>query len=213
MRASLRLAMSASLLLATVLLIQFRTVGEAVPPRKSFTDFPGAIGTWKGQDDLTLSLDVMSLLKVSDYVMRRYVDPEGHSTWLYIGYWQTRRKGADIHSPKNCLPGGGWDPVESSRLTIPVMGSASPIVVNRYLIQRDRRMQVVLYWFQAQGKVVAGEIEAKIDLMGGAMLRNRTDGALVRVSSLVSGTPQETTDRMVQYVQDLFPVLHAYLPD
>jgi EpsI family protein len=74
-------------------------------------------------------------------------------------------------------------------------------------------MQVVLYWFQAQGKVVAGEIEAKIDLMRSAMLRNRTDGALVRVSSLVSGTPQETTDRMVQYVQDLFPVLHAYLPD
>jgi EpsI family protein len=145
--------------------------------------------------------------------MRRYVGPAGEVSWLYVGYWQSRRQGADIHSPKNCLPGGGWEPVEATRLAIPVEGAAQPITVNRYLIQKDREMQLVIYWFQAQGKVVAGELEAKLDLMRSAMFRNRTDGGLVRISGPVVGSVQETTDRMVRYVQVLYPVLREYLPD
>ena len=144
--------------------------------------------------------------------MRRYVDPAGHSTWLYMGYWQSQRTGADIHSPKNCLPGGGWEPIEATRLRVPLGGSAAPITVNRYLIQKDRQLQVVIYWFEAQGTVVAGELDAKIQMVRSAILKNRTDGALVRLSSPVSGTVQDTTDRMVQYIQTLYPILREYLP-
>jgi EpsI family protein len=196
-----------------LLITQTRPVNEGVPVRKSFDTFPEKVGIWVGRDDAILTPDVVKLLNVSDYVMRRYVDPTGQPTWLYVGYWQSRRKGADIHSPKNCLPGGGWDPVEASRLTIPVVSSRQPIVVNRYLIQKDRQMQVVIYWFQAHGNVLAGELAAKMDLMRSAILRNRTDGALVRVSSPVVGTAQETTERMVRYVQALYPVLRDYLPE
>lgn len=213
MKPSARTVVSAALMLVALLVVQFRSVGEGVPMRKSFATFPGTVGQWRGQDDTILSPDVLRILKVSDYLMRRYVDPAGHVTWLYVGYWQSRRKGADIHSPKNCLPGGGWDPVEAGRLAIPVGGSPSPIVVNRYLIQKDREMQIVIYWFQAQGRVVAGEVEAKLGLMRSAMLSNRTDGALVRISSPVSGTASETTERLVSYIQSMYPVLHEYLPD
>jgi EpsI family protein len=153
------------------------------------------------------------MLKMSDYLMRRYVDEAGNSTWLYIAYWQSRRKGADVHSPKNCLPGGGWEPVEASRITIPVAGASAPITVNRYLIQKDNQMQVVMYWFQAQGKVMAGEVDAKIQMIRSAVLTRRTDGALVRVSSPVSGTVQDTTDRLTLYVQALYPALAGYLPN
>jgi EpsI family protein len=213
MRPSARTAVSAILLLLAFLIIHFRSVGEGVPVRASFDSFPHRLGIWTGQDDTTLDPDVLKVLQVSDYVMRRYADPAGHVAWLYVGYWESRRKGADIHSPKNCLPGGGWDPVEATVLTIPVAGARAPIKVNRYLIQKDRQMQLVIYWFQAQGRVISGELEAKLDLMRAAMLKNRTDGALVRISSPVSGTPQETTDRLIQYVQVLYPVLHEYLPD
>jgi EpsI family protein len=200
-------------MLLAFVVIQLRSVGEGVPMRRSLDTFPHTLGIWRGQDDTILDPDVLKILKVSDYLMRRYVDPAGHPAWLYVGYWQSRRKGADIHSPRNCLPGGGWDPVEGGRLTISIAGSASPIVVNRYLIQKDQQMQVVIYWFQTQGKVVAGEVEAKLDLMRSAMLMNRTDGALVRISSPVSGTPRETTERLVSYVQSIYPVLREYLPD
>jgi len=146
--------------------------------------------------------------------MRRDTDPSGRSLWLYIGYWASQRKGAQIHSPRNCLPGGGWEPVEASFLTIalPAPHDAA-ITVNRSLIQKDRDMQLVLYWYQSQGKAVARETTAKVEMVRNAMLRNRTDGALVRVTSPIYGSAAETTARLVQYVQALYPRLGEHLPE
>lgn len=213
MRQSPRLVVSLTLLLSAFLFLQFRSVGEGVQLRKSFDSFPLALGSWKGEDDTVFEPQVLRMLKMSDYVMRRYVNKTGHSIWLYTAYWESQRRGSDIHSPKNCLPGGGWDPVEASKVSIAVAGRAAPITVNRYLIQKDREMQLVLYWFQAQGTVVAGELEAKIEMVRSAVLRNRTDGAVVRVSGPVHGTVQETTAEMVEYIQLLYPALREFLPE
>ena len=209
----LRLAVSAALLVAVLLFIQFRGPGEAIQMRQPFTSFPSVLGEWKGREETILGPDVLGMLKMSDYLMRRYEDRDGRSVWLYIGYWQSQRKGGDIHSPRNCLPGGGWEPIEASRLTIQIPGRDAPISVNRYLIQKDNQMQVTLYWFQTQGKAVAGEVGAKIELVRNAILKNRTDGALVRLSAPVQGGVETTTARLVAYVQTLYPALHEYLPD
>lgn len=213
MRASVRLAVSCALILGVFLLLQFRSAGEAVPIRKPLDTLPAALGDWEQRQSTLLETEIINYLKVSDYLMRRYTDPTGRSVWLYVGYWSTQRKGADFHSPRNCLPAGGWEPVEASRLTISVPGRGEPITINRYLIQKDREMQVVLYWYQSQGKVVASEVSAKMEMVRNAIFRNRTDGALVRVSSPVSGTVAETADRLVRYVQVLYPALSAHLPD
>ena len=207
-----RLGVSVVLLLVAFFALHFRSASEGVPLRKSFDSFPELIGGWKGRDDTLLDADTVGMLRMSDYLLRRYVDSNGRSTWLYVAYWQSQRRGADIHSPKNCLPGGGWEPVETTRLTIPVT-DAAPIIVNHFLIQKDRQMQVVMYWFQAQGTVVAGELDAKIEMVRSAVLKNRTDGALVRISAPVQGTVQETTDGLVRYVQSLHPILREYLPE
>ncbi len=74
-------------------------------------------------------------------------------------------------------------------------------------------MQVVLYWYQTHGRAIAGEVEAKIELVRGSITRNRTDGALVRLSSVVAGNPQATTERLIEYVRSVYPVLHEFLPD
>jgi EpsI family protein len=213
MKQRTRVLVSAILLLGASLTVYFRPVGEPVQRRNSFDSFPRGLGKWTGQEDTTLDPETLKMLKMSDYLTRRYVDVAGHITWLYIGYWQSQRKGADIHSPRNCLPGGGWDPVEASRLTIPLAPPYAPITVNRYVIQKDRQMQVVVYWFQAQGQAVSGELDAKIQMVRSAILKNRTDGALVRVSSPVSGSLQETTERLIQYIQILYPLLGDYLPE
>jgi EpsI family protein len=210
---SVRVTVSALLLLGAIVTIHFRSPGEAVPIRKSFSSFPAIVGAWKGRDETILEPDTVNMLKLSDYLMRRYVDRDGISVWLYIGYWQSQRRGSDIHSPKNCLPGGGWEPIETSRLSIPVAGHSRPISVNRYLVQKDNQMQLIIYWFQSRGTAIAGELGAKIELVRGAVLHNRTDGALVRLSSPVKGGVDETTARLTRYVQALYPILPEYLPE
>ena len=208
-----RIALSCLLLLGALLALQLRSDGEAIPIRKPFSSFPDSVAGWRTQEDSYFNTEVLGVLKVDDYLMRRYVDPSGRALWLYVGYWATQRKGAQIHSPRNCLPAGGWEPVEANRITIPVGGMRGPITVNRYLIQKDRDLQLVLYWYQSHGEPIAGELPAKIEMVRSAILRNRTDGALVRVSTPVVGGVPETTERLVKYVQALYPILGEYLPD
>ena len=98
-------------------------------------------------------------------------------------------------------------------VTIPLPQSFAPITVNRYLIQKDRDQQVVLYWYQSQGRAIAGEMAARVQLVKNSIARHRTDGALVRVSSPVYGSVQDTSDRLVRYVQAMYPALGDYLPD
>ena len=98
-------------------------------------------------------------------------------------------------------------------LAFPLPLPLAPITVNRFLIQKDRDQQVVFYWYQAQGKAIAGELAARVAMIKNSMVRHRTDGALVRVSSPVYGSVQDTSDRLVRYIQAMYPILGEYLPD
>lgn len=208
-----RVLLSCGLLMSAWVFLHVRSYGEAVPVRKPLSAFPVVIDKWNGEEGVVFEEGVVNVLRVRDYLMRRYVDPLGHSLWLYIGYWDTQRKGAQMHSPKHCLPGGGWEPLEAVRVAIPVGGRHGTIEVNRYLIQKDQHQQLVLYWYQSQGRAVASEVSAKLQLVKNAIFSNRTDGALIRVTSPVFGSVQETFAWQVAYVQAMYPVLSEFLPD
>lgn len=213
MKPALRVALSLVLLVGALLALQFRSSGEAVPVRKPLDDFPASLGDWQARGGAILEPGILDVLKAKDYLMRRYEDRTGRSLWLFIGYWDSQRKGAQPHSPKNCLPGGGWEPLEASRMMVALPRPFAPIPVNRYVIQKDREQQLVFYWYDAQGKAVAGEVAARVEMVKSSILRHRTDGALVRVSSPVYGSVSETSDRLVKYIQAMYPVLGEYLPD
>lgn len=213
MKPSFRFVLSVALLSMALLFQQLHSTGEAVPIRRVLDEFPLSIGAWQGREATIFEIEILNVLKVKDYLMRRFVDPAGRSLWLYIGYWDTQRKGASPHSPRNCLPGGGWEPLEAKKLVIPIAGSHATVTVNQYLIQKDQTQQLVLYWYLAQGKPVAGEIEARIEMVRNAILRNRTDGALIRVSSPVYGSVEATSEMLTQYIQSMYPILSQFLPD
>jgi EpsI family protein len=203
--------LSLGLLAATFLFLQVRSTGEAVPVVRPLAGFPDRIGAWQGREATVLDGGTLAVLRPSDYLVRRYVDASGRSLWLYVGYWDTQRRGAQPHSPKNCLPGGGWEPLDASRIEVP-LAAGGAVPVNRFVLQKEREQQVVLYWYQAQGRAVAGEVEARVQMVRSAILRNRTDGAIVRVSSPVHGTVGDTVAWLTAYVQALYPQLGRYLP-
>ena len=205
--------MSLAILLGALLVLQLRSTGEAVPIRKSLDSFPATLGEWQGRRGTIFGADILDKLKLKDYVMRDYGNGAGRGLNLYIGYWDTQRKGAVIHSPKNCLPGVGWEPIETSFLTIALPAPHPPITVNRYLIQKDRDQLLVFYWYQSQGQVIAGEVPARIAMVKSALVRNRTDGAIVRVMSPTYGSVRDASERLVTYVQAMYPILGDYLPD
>jgi EpsI family protein len=211
---TVRVIVSVSVLAGALLLTQFRSVGEPVPVRQPLRTLPRTLGDWPAREDSVLDPDVIRTLELSDYLMRRDVDPSGRSVWLYVGYWAAQRRGAQMHSPKNCLPGSGWEAVDSAIVQLPVPSSDGPISLNRYLVQKGTEQQLVLYWYQYQRDTVADEIRARMRLVKNSVVHHRTDGALVRLSTAVkSATLSATQDVLAGYVEHLYPRLIQHLPD
>ena len=194
---------------------------EPVAIRESFVRFPMTIGQWKGARAADFDSKILTILGVDEYLNRLYSTEATPPIGLYIGYYQSQRQGDAIHSPLNCLPGAGWEPVAKGELAIDVTttpGGAEKrsITVNRYVIQKGEQKQVVLYWYQSQGRVVASEYWSKFYMVADALRTNRTDAALVRVIMPVRDlSPQaeaEAEQRGVGFVQQMFPLLGEYLP-
>jgi EpsI family protein len=225
------------LLMGTFGLIQSFPKNERLMNNKAFAQFPLNLAEeWKGRE-LGLDDKVLDVLKVSDYMMRVYVpvvaqggeeselsEGEDQKTqlksvgphlpvWLYVGYYQSQRTGATYHSPKNCLPGAGWQFMEADYVTIPLTGNVN-ITINKVLIQKGLEKQVILYWYHDRGRVIASEYWAKGYLVWDAMTKNRSDGSLVRISVPVKdGNVHEAWDQGVAFLHDLWPSLLEHMPD
>lgn len=203
-------------LIATLLLacaaIFLRQIGhgEALPIRKNLADFPRSIEPWDGKD-LSIDPEVLKKLSLDDYLLREYQSSEDKVLLLYIGFYKSQREGATYHSPKNCLPGSGWEILHSETVTIPNY-SGEDFRINMTLIQKGLDKQLVLYWYHDRGRVIASEYWAKIFLVWDAITRNRTDGTLARVNIPLVGSPEETYQYGKTFVIRLLPLLSEFLP-
>jgi len=135
---------------------------------------------------------------MSSYILRQY-SPAGYAPFsVYVGYYDEQHQGKSIHSPKNCLPGGGWEPVESGTTT--VQTPSGPVTVNRYRIANNGAEALVYYWYQGRGRVAHDELRVKLELLRDAILRGRTEEALVRIVVNLEGQDAASADRVAQNV-------------
>ncbi len=154
---------------------------EIIPTREFFVQFPMTLGEWQGRRG---SLDAVftNQLKLDDYVLANYLSPGGSDVNLYISYYNSQRKGEAVHSPRSCLPGGGWQMRDFSQRTIPaIFVGGKPLQVNRALIGLANQHQLVYYWFQQRGRIITSEFGVKWYLFWDALISHRTDGAMIRL--------------------------------
>lgn len=182
---------------------------EVSVDRDSLAALPPVIDGWKGREATPLADDVVALLGVDDYIHRTYVSESGALVGLYAGYYRSQRQGDTIHSPQNCLPGAGWRPVSSTTVRLPSGGGSVP--VNQYVIQKGLDQQVVLYWYQGRGRVVANEYKNKALLMWDAATLQRTNGGLVRVIAPMSPGRDAAADAAA-FATALLPRLQRLMP-
>jgi EpsI family protein len=205
-----RFTITAGLLIGALILLRSVSHGETIVPHQPLRELPYMIGAWSGQEN-PLSEQVLHAVNVSDYTNRVYFTPGIAPVQLYVGFYGSQKTGDTIHSPKNCLPGSGWDPVRAGQATIAVAGGRQ-IVVNEYVIQRDQDKQLVLYWYQGRGRVIASEYAAKFWMVTDALSKNRTDGALVRVITPMANNEAAAQARLISFTQSLFPQLDEIIP-
>ena len=199
------------LLTSTAVVATRSRAGEVAVSREELAELPYSIAGWKGFDMEPLSDDILAQVGVDDYASRQYVRVDGAAAVnVYVGYYASQRQGDTIHSPMNCLPGAGWQPIETSRQTIAAGGTR--VEVNRYVISKGLSRQVVLYWYQGRGRVVASEYAHKAWLMVDAARLGRTNGGLVRLIAPVTTTVDAATEQVTTFATALVPHLGKYLP-
>jgi EpsI family protein len=208
---SIRFGITVCILFASSLLLHSVGHGEPVVIRQPLRELPYELAFWRGEER-PLPHEVLDVVRVNDFVNRLYVDPSGQPILLYVGYYESQRTGVTIHSPRNCLPGAGWEPIRSSLATISLPGGRQ-IVVNEALIQKDQDQQLVFYWYQGRGRVIADEFAGKFWLISDAIYRNRTDGALVRLLTPVSEQESGGRTRLVDFSRVLVPYLDQLIPN
>jgi len=211
--AMIRFLLVLALLVSTALFLQAHKGAEVVPQAQKLSTFPLEVGGWSGRD-LGLDPQVLDVLKPSDYVTRGYVKPGEPYVDFFIAYFASQRAGDAIHSPKNCLPGSGWTPMESGTITLNVPGHG-PIVANRYIISKGQDRQYVIYWYQSHGRSIASEYWAKFYQVVDSMRLNRTDAALVRVITPMNRNEDLSSAgrRAADFAQQAAVGLNRYIPD
>jgi EpsI family protein len=190
--------------------------GEAVPLRARLDELAMSLESWSGVPAARFDERTMEILGVDEYIHRIYYNSARYPVSLYVGFYGSQSQGDTMHSPLNCLPGSGWEPVSRTRRVLQVNDgpgtSSRSIEVNELLIQKGADRQVVLYWYQSRGRVTANEYWSKVLTVSDALRLNRTDGAIVRVIAPVSGDSTLARTQSEAFVRALFPKLRDYLP-
>lgn len=184
---------------------------EIIPERTPFAAFPLHLGAWQGHTS-TLDTYVEKALHFDDYVLADYRQPNRNPVNLYVAYYASQRLGESPHSPIVCIPGGGWQITRFDRTSTVISGKVLPY--NRVVVAHDSQRMLVYYWFDERGRAIANEWWSKWYLFSDAILENRTDAALIRLTTPVrsSESDQAADERLQAFMRAAVPALKGYLP-
>lgn len=212
MRSRWRFTIAVVILAGTALLVYARNTTEVIPARQPLSGFPKTFGSLISKED-EITKEQLETLGPGDFLFRSYYAEGVIPVDLFIAYFPSQRSGDTIHSPKNCLPGSGWTPVESDRVTLNLPAQA-PFAANRYLVVQGENRELVLYWFWAHNRAVASEYSAKFYLVADSIRMHRTDGSMIRLTTPLA--PNESIDsaqqRLVAFARNITPIVSRYVP-
>jgi len=187
------------------------------PDRSVFSEFPAEINGWKSTTE-SLEQIYLDALKLDDYYLADFKSGDSQRGFvnLYMAYYASQSKGDSAHSPRTCIPGGGWEIKEITQRTLDGVDiDGIPLTVNRLEIRKGGYRQLVYYWFEGRGRIITNEYMVKWFIFWDALTKNRTDGALVRLSIYLG--PYDSIDSadkvLTSFAKDVSGYLGSYIPN
>jgi exosortase D (VPLPA-CTERM-specific) len=214
LHATKKLVWAASFLMLCGAIWQFMPTREApVVARETLAVFPMEVAEWRGQREKKLDPVIETALAADEYLLADYSSQDQISPVnLFMTYYKKTTGGPGIHSPEVCIPGGGWEISRWQQISVPI----GPVfTVNRAVIQKGEKKQIVYYWYELRGRRLTSEYSAKFYAIWDSFTISRTDGGLVRVvTPLEKGEPEINGDkRIAAFLKSVTPLISAYIPE
>jgi EpsI family protein len=178
MTGTVRFAVTIGLLTAAIGLQALTNRRVPEPLSLPLNRLPNAIDGWSQSGDLKLDPRILKSLNPSAYLVRNYVK-DSSQLEVFIAYYALQRAGESMHSPKHCLPGGGWEIWRHGSAGVPVNGKS--ILVNKYSIANGGNRKLMFYWYQSKNRILANEYLGKFLLAKDTVLTGHTAGTIVRI--------------------------------
>jgi EpsI family protein len=207
--------MNRRLLIVSIIILLFAAylnafpLQQVVPLRKAFDDFPLNWNGWQGKV-IYFDEAIMDKLNVSEYIMRQYRRGTDKID-IYVGYYKSQKKDAQIHSPKQCLPGGGWLKLSERTRALDIDGENISFVEAVY--QKGTDKEIFLYWYKMKDKYITNEYVLKYYMVLNSLKYRRNDAAFIRFSTPVDKTIDDSLIVIESAVSDFVPMFSQYLPD
>lgn len=209
MISKLRIAIVCVLLVSAGLFTQLHS-NKVVSMTRPLSDFPFSVGEWKMSQQTSFSSDVLGVLRPTDYLARKYSDAGGGRVELYVGYHSGGKESGPIHSPKQCLPGGGW--YKHSEEMIVVDSGTGHIEAVSAVYQKSDQKELFVYWYEVKGRAVSNEYALRFYEVLNSVLYGRKDSAFIRVSVPVERDEAESRKLALDFIKNFYPVLYDHVP-
>lgn len=205
-----RVLISSVLILLFALYVNLNSFQEVIPLKKPLDDFPLTWKGWSGSDHFFDEI-ILDKLRVSEYIMREYRKGDDKVS-IYIGYYGSQKKGVQIHSPKHCLPAGGWFMISEASRSLNIEGVGDLNLVQA-IYQKGETKEVFYYWYQMKNQYITNEYVLKLYMIINSLRYRRNDAAFIRLSSTVSGDMEDTIQSIDDFMIAFLPLLKDYLPE
>ncbi|MDZ7339863.1 MAG: EpsI family protein [candidate division KSB1 bacterium] len=171
--------------------------------------------SWQMAQKHVLKPGTQEILKATQSIWRSYANAQGYTINLFIAYFHDQKYGSQIHSPKHCLPGGGWKIIQKENYFLDIITTKPrSMMVNKMVISDKRRKELVIYWFWTRSGIITSEYRLKFDLAKNALFRQPTDAALVRINlPIIDNEDDSQALRLAtQFISEIFPNIQSVLP-
>jgi EpsI family protein len=199
-----------AILLLSLALRLWLAATPVVPARQPLAAFPRHLGQWELASEGSISARLEPVLGADDYIVRSYRSRAGEIAEIFAAYYAVQYAGESMHSPKNCMGGAGWEPIQKGRLALTANGASRAAAASSYIIQRDGQRFVMLYWYQIHGRMIPSEYWLKAYLVWDTICTRRRDGAEVRIT--VPIRPGSDGEEELDTAVDLARTSVLYLP-
>ena len=183
----------------------------AVPANRPLSELPTKIGAWRMTNQSFFDNNTLAVLKPTDYLSRVYSDDQGRRITLYVGYHGGGPESGPIHSPKHCLPGSGWQFLESRQINAELDGR--PVEMMLAVYQRGYIRQIFIYWFQVRGQSMTSEYALKFAEIKNSIFHNRRDSAFIRLATQAEGAVENAVELVRNFLREFYPLVNGCLPE
>jgi EpsI family protein len=142
----------------------------------------------------------------SDTTLTRLYSDGRRELEFFLGFFKDQQKNSQIHSPKHCYPGSGWDIIREDEVRLKLEEDILP--ARSILISDGNSKRLVIYWFNINGRFTNNEFGLKWQQLKSSLMGRPGAAAFLRFSVILQpGREEEAREQLVRLAGKLQPFI------